>query len=1079
MLSASPGGIKTMSMLCLEIIACARRIILLLGITLFVPLVGAAPTQLLTPRNPAVLLPAGGNADSVAPSLTPDARFVLFSSSANNLTTGGDSQFALNLYLRDRASNTTVLVSANMNGTGGGNASSMYGQISTNGRYVVFQSDATDLLPGDTNDVTDVFVRDLFTDSNLLVSVAIDGGWGNGPSTEPTITPDGRYVAFVSQANNLVPGDTNGIADIFVRDLVNQTTTLASVGAITSAVYLPQPFIIPLSHPVLSPDGREVAFFSTARGLAPGVTPASAGEVYVRDLIANNTLWVSSNALAVTGYPTNGGSHFLSYHPVLSDDGRLIAFKLGSFTGLGPAAIFQYDISSNSLALIATNALPLAFNDDVYGPEMTPDGRFIAFASGSMTSTQAVSASLYLADTQAGTNVLISICQDGTRSTNSISDAPVLSPDRRYVAFISNATNLVANVISNGFHLYLRDILAGSTLLVDADTNGIGSTDESGNAPSLSADGRWVAFASPDGSLIDQDNNRALDVFLRDTVNSTNELISLREPAAASVTGSGFSSACQLSLTPNGQWMAFSSYADDLVTNDFNHEQDVFVRDLLAGTTTLVSVGADGNAALGGSSSSALISTNGRVVVFTSTATNLVFNYTNQFGDIFLRDLVAGTNTLVSVSVDGVTAGIGASLLPAMSPDGRYVAFLSTATNLVSPPTTSGWNVFWRDTLAGVTITITTNVAPSGSLLFPPSISADGRYVAFPVAGSPQTVAVWDAVTLSNIYTAPGSGVVATNASLSPRGGRLLYQGTSTLRVVDLVGKTNLFSTSSLASLNGRAQWSADERFFAVVVRWINGPATNNQVYLGDVRAGTLALISATPDHTRGGNAASDNPAVSADGRYVVYGSSATDIAPAVLSGSGIIIYDRSTGSNTVLNAGIGGDWTGWSSRPIMDGTGRTVVFQSCESVLVPPDLNRLPDLFAQAPDVTQDSDGDGIPDWWMLKYFGHPTGQAYDHSRAQDDADGDGFTNYQEFLTGTDPTNRNSFFHLLISQAPPNLLLSWPSVPGKSYQLQFNMDVTNPSWTNLGAAVLATSSASLFVTPNQPAVYYRVIALN
>jgi Tol biopolymer transport system component len=466
--------------------------------------------------------------------------------------------------------------------------------------------------------------------------------------------------------------------------------------------------------------------------------------------------------------------------------------------------------------------------------------------------------------------------------------------------------------------------------------------------------------------------------------------------------------------------------------------------------------------------------------VFTSTATNLVFNYTNQFGDIFLRDLVTGTNTLVSVSVDGVTAGHGASLFPAVSQDGRYVAFLSTATNLVSPRTTSGWNVFWRDTVTGLAIAVTTNVSPSTSLLFPPSMSADGRYVAYSVlVGSLQTVTVWDAVTLTNIYIAPGSGLVAASAALSPRGSRLLYEGNNTLKVADLVVKTNLFSTSSYASVDGRAQWSADERFFAVAVRSNSGVATNNQVYLGDVRAGTLALISVTPDHARGGNAPSDNPALSADGRYVVYRSSATDIAPGAFSGSAVVLYDRFTGSNTVLNAGLGGDWNSWASRPLMDGRGQTVVFQSCQSVLAARDLNRLPDLFAQAPDVTQDSDGDGIPDWWMIKYFGHPTGQAYDHSRAQDDADGDGFTNYQEFLTGTDPTNPNSYFHLQISQASPNLLLSWPSVPGKSYQLQFNVDLASPSWMNLGAAVVATSSASLIVTPSQPAVYYRVIAIN
>jgi Tol biopolymer transport system component len=102
-------------------------------------------------------------------------------------------------------------------------------------------------------------------------------------------------------------------------------------------------------------------------------------------LVASNTTWISSNTVALSCYPTNGASHFLSYHPVLSDDGRFTAFKLSSYTGLGVAAIFQYDINSNLLSVIATNALPLAFNDDVYGPEMTPDGRFIAFATGTAT----------------------------------------------------------------------------------------------------------------------------------------------------------------------------------------------------------------------------------------------------------------------------------------------------------------------------------------------------------------------------------------------------------------------------------------------------------------------------------------------------------------------------------------------------------------------------------------------------------------------------------------------------------------------------------------------------------------------
>ncbi len=122
------------------------------------------------------------------------------------------------------------LVSVNSTGTGGGNGDSLPVDLSTNGRYAVFESSASDLVPGDTNGATDVFVRDLAAGATLLVSVSTNGGVGNGASRTSAMTPDGRYVAFVSAASNLVAGDTNGIPDVFVRDLQTGVTTLASIG---------------------------------------------------------------------------------------------------------------------------------------------------------------------------------------------------------------------------------------------------------------------------------------------------------------------------------------------------------------------------------------------------------------------------------------------------------------------------------------------------------------------------------------------------------------------------------------------------------------------------------------------------------------------------------------------------------------------------------------------------------------------------------------------------------------------------------------------------------------------------------
>ena len=163
--------------------------------------------------------------------MSPDGRFVVFSSSASDLVTNDNGFFGLDVFIRDRESNTTTLVSENLSGTGGGNGHSSYGMASTNGRYVVFESVASDLVANDTNDLSDIFVRDLWTETTTLVSVSTNGYSGNGISSDAVMTPDGRYVAFDSLVNNLTAEDGNVLGDVFVRDLVAGTTALVSVGA--------------------------------------------------------------------------------------------------------------------------------------------------------------------------------------------------------------------------------------------------------------------------------------------------------------------------------------------------------------------------------------------------------------------------------------------------------------------------------------------------------------------------------------------------------------------------------------------------------------------------------------------------------------------------------------------------------------------------------------------------------------------------------------------------------------------------------------------------------------------------------
>ena len=831
-----------------------------LAMSMLVPLAKAVPVQLLSARNPSVPLPAGGDDNSVAPSLSPDGRFVVFASAANDLVPGGNSVYALNVFLRDRTSNTTVLVSGNLSGTGGGNGNSMPGQASTNGQFVVFQSDASNLVPNDTNGVTDIFVRDLVAGTTTLVSVSTNGGPANGASTDPVLTPDGRYVAFISRASNLVPGDNNGIPDVFVRDLVAGTNQLVSVGAL-----LPSGSITPImAAPVITPDGRYVAFFSLATNLVPAVPGTSTGEVYVRDRFAGRTIWASTNAAAIVS-ATLGLSGMPAYHPRLSDDGRYVAFKAGATTTTGAGVILQYDSTTGATAVVNTNGIGGSVDlDDSYGPEMTPGGRFIAFArhEGSLGSGYS---SVHVWDSQGAVDTLVSDNGSGV-STNTASCVPVISPDGQFVAFLSNATNLVGNAVTNGFHVYLRNLPSSTTQLVDVDTNGVGSTGDTMTSLGLSADGRCVAFSSPDGSLVNLDKNRAEDVFVRDLVAETTEMVSQRDATVIPQAADALSTLSPSSASADGRWVAFASPADDLVPNDTNKEPDVFVRDLVNGTNLLVSVGSAGGPALGGGSGSPVISTNGRYVVFISGATNLVAGPVNTNGNVFRRDLQTSTTALVSVGTDGVSPGNDDASDLVISPDGRSVAFLSPANNLVAG-ITSG--TYWRDMNLGQTVGL------QGTGAFRPSLGGNGRYVVYSATTG---LRIRDTQLGADIYTNAG---VVTSAAIDPTGTKILYRIANTLYVDNIATRSNLFSIESTgtAPIRNAAGWSDDGRWLTFVSTTNLGAGDDgtNKVYLLDFQTGTLSLIGVAGPGTGSWDALSDAPVVNGGGQFVAYRSVVTN----------------------------------------------------------------------------------------------------------------------------------------------------------------------------------------------------------
>jgi len=447
--------------------------------------------------------PAGGGGDSWASIISQDGRYVLFASAANNLVISSNSMpipyrfpARLNVFLRDRTNATTTLVSVNTSGVAGGNGDSVPVDISTNGRYALFQSSASDLVPGDTNNASDVFIRDLVMGVTLLISANTNGVVGNGVSRSPAMTPDGRYVAFVSAANDLVPGDTNQIPDVFVRDMQASTTILASVGARSTSSAVPTGSS---ESPDITPDGHFVAFYSTATNIVPRV-PA-AGDIYVRDLVGATTVWASTGARAAA-LAALGKTNVVCFNHAISADGQSVAYET-SLSSATLGLILRYNLGSGMTEVIHTNA---AVNGPIYEDirtlDMTPDGGYIAFLANT-NDTSGETTCVYLWDEQAQTLTLASGDLTGAVAPSSACDWPTLSPSGRFVAFLSDGVNLVTNGLLGDYHMYVRDMQAGLTTLVDSDINDSGSPIGIAGPPSISADGSLIAFRARYGRRCD------------------------------------------------------------------------------------------------------------------------------------------------------------------------------------------------------------------------------------------------------------------------------------------------------------------------------------------------------------------------------------------------------------------------------------------------------------------------------------------------------------------------------------------------------------------------------------------------
>jgi Tol biopolymer transport system component len=920
-------------------------------------------------------------------SISADGRYVVFDSDANNLV-AEDANGASDVFVRDRQTGTTERVSVDSAGVEG-NLESRGPSISADGRFVAFYSAATNLITGDTNGATDIFVHDRQTGTSERVSLDSGGVEGNLESLGPSISADGRFVAFYSAATNLIAEDTNGVSDVFVHDRLTDTTERVSVH---SAGVQGDDASGMQSAPSISADGRFVAFVSTATNLVEDDTNGF-DDVFVHDRQTGATERVSVDSDGAEGNRDSGENGTVA----ISADGRFVAFASGANLVAGdtypPTDIFLRDRLMGTTERVSVDSTGTEGNSSSRHPSISADGRYVVFDS---TATNLVAGDtnarhdVFVHDRLMGTTERVSVSSGGLEGDDA-SRFHSISADGRLVAFESEATNLVEED-TNG----VRDVFVRDRGPADDDADGVLDADDNcpmtANADQADMDGDGVGDACDvnpdDGPTGDQDGdgiaNNVDNCWLSantdqtdgdgdgvgdacdpnpydgptgdldgdSVLNNADNCSQTPNADQADADGDGVGDACDVnlgttervsidnagvegdddstlpSISADGRFVAFRSNATDLVPEDTNGVRDIFVRDRQTGATRRVSVdsaGVEGN----GDPDEPAMSADGRFVAFASSATNLVAADANATSDVFVHDLQMGVTERVSVANGGAEADSGSNDA-SISADGRFVAFASGATNLVAGDTNGVSDIFVRDRQTGTTerVSVDSSGLESDASGTSPSISADGRFVAFDSLAT-------------NLVTADTNGVYDIFV-------RDRQTGTTERVSIDSAGLAgNDRSIFPSISADGRFV-SFDSRASNLVMGDTNG---REDVFVHDRYNGMTERVNVDSAGTQAnGGARGYTFAMSANGRFVAFESGATNLVAGDTNGvSDIFVRDRLTGTTervSVASAGTEGD--GGSNEASISADGRFVAFESRATNLAAADTNGVSDIFVR-----------------------------------------------------------------------------------------------------------------------------------
>jgi len=908
------------------------------------------------------------------------------------------------------------------------------------------------------------------------VSTDSSGAQANSASIQAVFSPDGSKILFASSATNLVAGDTNGQNDVFIKDLATGAVTRISTdsngaeaigGASTAAVF--------------SPDGSKVTFSSTATNLVAGDTNGQS-DIFVKVLATGAVTRISTDS---SGAQATGGASSVS---VFSPDGSKIMFSSSASNLVagdtnGSSDVFIKDLATGAVTRVSTDSSGAQAAGFSQSGLFSPDGSKIVFTSSAgnlVAGDSNVQTDIFVKDLATGAVTRVSTDSSGAQAT-AFSSTPVFSPDGTKIAFVGNATNLVAGDTNGAADIFVKDLVTGATTRVSTDSSGAQATGIASNGPAFSPDGSKILFASGATNLVAGDTNNQFDVFMKDLVSGATSRWSI---AGNGAEGAGGGSQTPI-FSPDGSMIMFTSSANNLVAGDTNGQSDIFVASgqvkptyfengVAAQIAVRVNVADVDNTTFPGGSLTIAISAGAaagdllalsgpgisisgdkvsymgvEVGTLTASPTSLSIALNGAADAAAVKAIAqaatfattsdtpaAGDRTITFTLVDGGGTADGGSDRASFAhdvsltaandaPNGTdtTVTFYEDSTRTLSAAdfglTDVEGNALLSVTittlpgagtlrLSGTAVTVGQSVTAAnlaaGNLVFTPVANANGPgYASFTfqvrddggtanggvnLDPSPNTLTfdvtpVNDAPSIAADFTvtrvstaadgAQGNNHVAGTAMFSPDGTRIAFQSqASNLVAGDTNNASDVFMkdlatgavTRVSVSESGQQQLNGADAlisFSTDKIAFSSGPLipgdTNNQqdVYVKNLTTGVVTLVSVAANGTQG-NSLSMGPVISPDGTKILFTSVASNLVAGDTNGvADLFLKDLTTGGLTRLSTAADGSQgnqavtssaTNISYAFAPDGS--SVLFTSNASNLVANDTNAASDLFVK-----------------------------------------------------------------------------------------------------------------------------------